>query len=82
MILCALLNPCCLGTLSLDQRGVSWTSNSDINLIRFPNPNFKGLSNRDRMPWDCVEIKTVQHASYQEVQAVTGDDPSGTNTAT
>lgn len=82
MILRTLLNPCCFSTLFLDQGSVSWTPDSDIDLIRFLNSNFKRLSNRDCMSWDRVEIKTVQHTGYQKVQTVTCDDPTGAHTAT
>lgn len=81
MILPALFNPCCFSTLFLDQGSVSWTADFDVDLIRFLNPKFERLPNRDRMSWDCVEIEAVQQTGHQKVQTITCDDPSGANTA-
>lgn len=59
VVLCDLLNSGCLGTFPLDQGGMSWTSDTDIDLIRFLDPNLKRLADWDRMSWDSVEIKAV-----------------------
>lgn len=78
----ALLNPCCFGALPFDQSGVSWASNSDIDLVWLLDSDFKGFPNRDRVSRYRVEIETVEHAGYQKVQAITCDHPPGADTAT
>jgi hypothetical protein len=73
---------CCLCTIRLDQCRMSRTTNTNSNLIGLLCSDLERLPNWNWMPWDLVEVKAVQYARDQQVEAVTSNDPSRTYSAT